>query len=132
MNEAPHSFNTLAKAVASLREACSEPVTPFIRDATIQRFEYTFEQVWKIVQRVLKTQTTASVLFAKDSFREAARLGLIDRAEPWFEFLKARNLTSHTYNESTANEAYQVAKSFLPEVEKLLGSLERISDGSLA
>lgn len=82
------------------------------------------------MQRVLKTQTTASVMFAKDSFREAARVGLIDQAEPWFELLKARNLTSHTYNESTANETYQVAKRFLPEVEKLLRSLERISHGS--
>lgn len=124
----PHSFDSLSKAVLSLREACEQPYSAFIRDATIQRFECTFELAWKSIQRLLKANTTTNVLFAKDLFREAARTGIIEQAEPWFEFLKARNLTSHTYNESTAIEAYRVAKSFLPEAEKLVLTLLKLSD----
>lgn len=44
---------------------------------------------------------------------------VIDHVEKWIEFLNARNLTSHTYNESTANEVYAIAKDFLAYAKKL-------------
>jgi nucleotidyltransferase substrate binding protein (TIGR01987 family) len=118
------TLTPLTKAIASLEDALSQPFNPYTRDASIQRFEYTFELAWKLLQRYLKTYTTADVLSVKDLFREAARLELIDAAEPWFEFLAARNLTSHTSNENTANETYSVAVTFLPAVKELLNSLE--------
>lgn len=35
--------------------------------------------------------------------------GLIDQLDVWFEVHEARNLTSHTYNQKTAEEVYQIA-----------------------
>ncbi len=38
---------------------------------------------------------------------------MIDDVESWFEFHKARNMTSHIYKESVAEETYEIAIKFL-------------------
>ncbi len=43
----------------------------------------------------------------------------------WFEYHEARNLTLYTYNESTAEETYAIAKNFAEDSEKLLHNLMR-------
>ena len=40
----------LEQAVRTLREAIQQPLTDFMRDAVIQRFEYVFELSWKTTQ----------------------------------------------------------------------------------
>ena len=42
------------RALRSLQEALREPKTPMNRDASIQRFEYTFETAWKAAQLYLR------------------------------------------------------------------------------
>ena len=45
------------KALATLQEALAETnPTVIVRDAAIQRFEYTFEAVWKTGQEFLRRQ----------------------------------------------------------------------------
>ena len=121
--EQPLILDPLKKAVASLRDALSQPKNPYTRDATIQRFEYTFELAWKLTRRRL-AQSGVEAFNLKELFRAAARQGLVDEVEPWFAYLKGRNLTSHTYNENTAEEVYLLAKAFLPDAERLLARLE--------
>ena len=43
------------QALRTFREALSAPLTPMNRDASIQRFEYTHEAVWKAAQLYLRT-----------------------------------------------------------------------------
>jgi nucleotidyltransferase substrate binding protein (TIGR01987 family) len=114
----------LEKALASLQQALAQPKNEFTRDATIQRFEYTFELCWKMLKRHLKQEAGSTEYALKDVFREAARLGLINKVESWFDYLEARNLTSHTYNEETAETTYNVAKQFAPDAVSLLEKLE--------
>ncbi len=64
----------------------------------------------------------------KNVLREAAKLGIIDNPEKWFEFLENRNLTVHTYKEDVAQKVYQSAKEFIPYVEKLLISVKDYFD----
>jgi nucleotidyltransferase substrate binding protein (TIGR01987 family) len=121
-----HSDNTLLnlapliKAVDSLRDALSQSKNPYTRDATIQRFEYTFELCWKMLRRYMAMQSAIDHFNLKDLFREAGRQGIIASVEDWFAYLKGRNLTSHTYNEETAEETYQLAAAFLPDAQALL------------
>ncbi len=61
----------------------------------------------------------------KDLFRQAGRQGIIANVESWFAYLKGRNLTSHTYNEKTAEETYQLAAAFLDDVQALLDELRK-------
>lgn len=117
----------LQKATASLASAIAQPKNEFIRDAVIQRFEYTYELAWKFIKRDLSEDVGSEAingLNRKDLFRIAADKGLINDPLPWFTYHKARNETSHTYNEKTAEETYIVALQFVKDAQYLLNKLE--------
>jgi nucleotidyltransferase substrate binding protein (TIGR01987 family) len=118
-------LSPLKKAITALQIAINQPKNEFTRDATIQRFEYTFELAWKMLKRHLTKEAGLEEYSLKNLFREAGRLGLIENTDNWFSYLEARNLTSHTYNEETAEETYRVAKNFAPDALKLLNQLEK-------
>lgn len=125
MNTNPEKLDlsSLEKAIESLDDILKQPVNPYIRDGVIQRFKYTIELCWKFLQRQLKS-LGVSVGNPKDAFREARKSGLIDDPAPWFEFLRYRNLTSHTYNGDVASEVHAVATTFPPFAKKVLASLK--------
>jgi nucleotidyltransferase substrate binding protein (TIGR01987 family) len=60
----------------------------------------------------------------KEIFRESAKIKLIKNPENWFEYHKARNLTSHTYNEETAEETFKYAQQFIHDAKYFLSSLK--------
>ena len=118
------SILPLKKAALSLEKALSQTKNEFTRDATIQRFEYTFELAWKTLKRYIESNTKISEFNLKNLFREAGKQGLITSVEKWFHYLVIRNQTSHTYDERVAEETYLVAQAFLVDLNKLIYSLE--------
>ena len=119
-------FSTLEKAIDSFEKALARPKDEFIRDSVIQRFEYTYELAWKMLKRHLaRDEGSENVdhLHRKDLFRLAGEKGIIEDVDAWFEFHEARNQTTHTYNEDTAEEVYKKARLFLPHVGRLLEEL---------
>jgi len=114
------------KALESLTKILKEKKSDIVRDATIQRFEYTFELSWKLLRRYLESEQNTIEASIKNVFREAGKLGLIDNVENWFEYLEARNLTSHTYNESTAEGVFQAAARFEKSARFLKKRLEKL------
>lgn len=112
----------LKKANQRLKEAGSLKATMINKDATIQRFEFTFELSWKTIQEYIKDQGS-DCKSPKSCIREGARLEIINNPEDWFEFLKARNLIAHTYNEKLANKVYRKALKFPQEIDYLLKNL---------
>ena len=54
-----------------------KPADDIVRDAVIQRFEYTFELAWKNLKRVLEEEYGRRELTIRDMFREGAALGLL-------------------------------------------------------
>ena len=114
------------KALDSLTKVLKEKKNDIVCDATIHRFEYTFELSWKLLKRYFESQNNTIEVNIKNLFREAGKLGLVDSVENWFEYLSARNLTSHTYNESTAEEVYQVAIRFERSARFLKERIEKI------
>lgn len=114
------------RALKSLSEALKEQKNALIRDATIQRFEYTFELSWKLLRRYFKLNNNLDLFNVKDIFREAGKQGLIEKVEKWFEYLEARNLTSHTYDENIAEKVYEKAKEFEQGALLLLSQVKKI------
>jgi nucleotidyltransferase substrate binding protein (TIGR01987 family) len=112
----------LKKALARLEEAQALPRNQISQDATIQRFEFTFELFWKVIKIFLaeKGKETNS---PKDAFRVAADLGLIVDPQPYFDYLKARNLSSHTYSEDQASQVYDQIKNFPSAVKVVLQNI---------
>ena len=113
----------LTKANQRLKEASGLEPTRIHKDATIQRFEFTFELAWKTIQEYIRDQGF-DCKSPKSCFRTAAEVGLIKNIEIWFEYLKARNLIAHTYNEKLSNEVYSEAIKFGAEVDNLLKAFE--------
>lgn len=70
----------------------------------IQAFEFTHELSWNLLKDYLIFQGNSSITGSRDATREAFRLGLISDGENWMEMIKSRNQSSHTYNESIAEE----------------------------
>ena len=92
------------KALARLHEVLAQPENEFIRDATIQRFEFTFEAAWKTMYRWLRARGVDLDEDAYSTIPEAFKRRLITDEKRWGDMRKYRNLTSHTYNQPLAIE----------------------------
>ena len=102
-----------------------------IMAGVIQNFEFTYELCWKFMKRWLEeniSYETVDGITRKELFRIAAENKLIDDVTLWFEFHKARNKTSHIYDEDIAEMVYETAKKFFPETKLLLSRLEAKND----
>ena len=92
------------RALTRLHEVLAQPENEFIRDATIQRFEFTFETAWRAMYRWLRTRGVDADEDACSTIPEAFKRRLITDAKRWGDMRKYRNLTSHTYHEPLAIE----------------------------
>lgn len=78
-------------------------------DATIQRFEFTFELAWKLMKAVLEYKGIEATS-PRSSIREAWKQHIIGDAEKWLDMQVKRNLSSLTYNEEAAQDIYRHIK----------------------
>jgi len=88
-------------------------------DATIQRFEFTFELAWKFLKDYF-AERGLQLNYPKEIIMEAFAVGLIDDEATWITMLADRNLTTHTYDEKLANEIYMRIRKYVPQLRKLL------------
>lgn len=93
-----------------------------LRDSCIQRFEFCVELSWKISLKLLGLPPSAP----NPAIREMAQNGLIDDPKLWFDFLEARNKSSHTYDEDIAQEVFAQTKKIGAEMDKLLARLNQL------
>jgi len=92
------------------------------RDATIQRFEFSFELCWKLMKSV--NRFLGSECFSpRDCVRLATQNELLENPEKWFDYLEKRNLVSHTYSESSAIEVYNTIPSFERSARELISKV---------
>ena len=129
-------LSSLEKAHESLKEILirysKESKDNAIRDAVIQRFEYTYSLSLKMIRRYLEISLDEP--FSVDGvdfnnlIRKSNEIGLLlNDLEKWTTYRNARNLTSHTYDETVAMKVVDVVPDFEKEVSFLLNTLkERI------
>ena len=130
-------LTALEKALASLgkaiRRSASVPADEEVRDAVIQRFEYTYELCWRMIKRRVEMDAPVPAEIDAMSFnalmREAGERGMTQDVSRWFVYREQRNITSHTYDAAKAQSVYQTALQFLPDAQALLQELLRRNDG---
>lgn len=122
MTKQASQLQNLQTAAKRLQEALEYEKNDMVRDAVIQRFEFTFELTWKIMSSILR-KNGMEFRGIKTVFRDAARVGLLDDVELWFSYLDARNLTTHTYDLEVAEKVYQQAKAFSQTLQTVLPKL---------
>jgi nucleotidyltransferase substrate binding protein (TIGR01987 family) len=114
------ALSTLSKAVneASYNE--------YVRDATIQRFEYTYETAWKAIKATLSYQGV-ELRHPREIFSEAFSSGWIKDPDLWDAMIEDRNLTTHTYKERTAEAVYEaICTRYFPALSSLNHSLTEV------
>ncbi len=118
------ALDHFARALARLHDVLAQPESEFMRDAAIQRFEFTFETAWKAMYRWLRARDVDLDEDAYSTIPEAFKRRLIVDEKRWGDMRKYRNLTSHTYNEPLAIEvAAFVRAEAMPALDALLLAL---------
>ncbi len=100
-----------AKTLARLHEALAENETAIVRDALIQRFEFTYELGWKCMSYWLRAQGEQVPEIVRQVLQAAFRAGLIKDVALWERIKDYRNQTSHTYDEKNAIEVASFIRS---------------------
>lgn len=100
-------FQNYSKALHTLRRAVElaeqRPLSELEQQGLIQGFEFTHELAWNVLKDYLEEQGYVGIIGSKNATREAFKNGIIDDGPVWMDMIKARNLTSHTYNEEVAD-----------------------------
>lgn len=114
-------------ALDTLSRAINEPdFNEYVRDATIQRFEYTYETAWKVIKSTLSYQGV-ELRHPREIFAEAFSSGWIRNPECWEAMIEDRNLTTHTYKERTAEAVYKaICIVYYPELQFLYQSITEV------
>ncbi len=100
-------FNHFKNAFTQIEEAVElaqqRPLSKLEGQGLIQAFEYTHELAWNTLKDLLQSRGVRNLYGSKDATREAFKVGLLKNGQTWMDMVRDRNLTSHTYNEETAN-----------------------------
>jgi nucleotidyltransferase substrate binding protein (TIGR01987 family) len=68
----------------------------------------------------LDYQGITGIVGSRDACREAFKRGLVAEGDVWMDMIRARNLSSHTYNQSTAQALLDnVVRQFFPAFQHL-------------
>lgn len=94
----------------------------------IQGFEFTHELAWNVLKDYLEAQGFVGLIGSKNASREAFKNGLIADGEAWMGMIKARNLTSHTYNTELAESIVQdILQHFYPAFSAMAETFTELS-----
>jgi nucleotidyltransferase substrate binding protein (TIGR01987 family) len=130
-------LSALEKALASLERALQRshglPADEELRDACIQRFEYSFELAWKMLKRRLELDVPSTdavdALSYRAMIRVAAERGLLADPQVWFDYRDQRNRTTHTYDLVVAQQVYACINDFKRDADALLAALHTAGAG---
>ena len=117
-------FDNFVRAYTELQDiqtlAASRPLSRLEKQGAIQCFGYTHELAWNVLKDYLEYQGHVGLIGSRDSVREAFKRGLLRDGEVWMAMIKARNTTSHAYDQKTADTIYtQILSTFYPAFRQL-------------
>lgn len=119
-----YNFNKAFKQLERFNEV--ESLNEMEQQGLIKAFEYTFELAWKTLQDLLKVKGYIEIVGPRPVIEQSFQDGYISDGNGWMRMHKSRNLTSHTYDEQTAeeiienirNEYYDLLRDLILRLEK--------------
>lgn len=106
------AFQTLVEAV---KLAATRELSRLEQQGLIQGFEFTHELAWNVLKDYLEEKGISGLIGSRDATRSAFKNGLIEDGETWMAMIAARNRSSHTYNQETAEAiAEEILQRFYP------------------
>ncbi|MGM0622013.1 MAG: nucleotidyltransferase substrate binding protein [Bacteroidota bacterium] len=96
----------------------------------IKAFEYTYELSWKTLQDLLKEKGYTDIAGPRPVIEQSFQDGYITDGKGWMQMHQSRNLTSHTYDEDTAEEIIEeIRNRYFDLLKKLIIRLYEERDG---
>jgi nucleotidyltransferase substrate binding protein (TIGR01987 family) len=126
-------FNNYLRAFQTLRRAV-EPagqrdLTELEQQGLVQGFEFTHELAWNVLKDYLEEKGISGIIGSKNATRGAFKNGLIEDGKAWMDMVKARNLSSHTYNPEIAEEIVEnILTRFYPAFEQMFRKFNGLAD----
>ncbi len=123
------SLYKLKEAYQRLEEGAAAAHTELDQDGVIQRFEFTFELLWKSLKIFFEDVGQGlEARSPKDCLRAAFRYGFIqaDEEKIYLQMLEDRNISSHVYDKGQASVIFEhIRKAYLPAIKTLIARLEK-------
>lgn len=126
MEKIQERFELAQKALNKLHELVSKTeLNDVERDALIQRFEFSFEILWKCAKEYLYTEEGIDAASPKKVIRYCRELGILDEEQTVqaLQMADDRNLTTHTYDESFAKAVVERIREYDPLLQTWLEKL---------
>ena len=124
LEELCYSISQLQKASERLRDALEVEDSELKVDASIQRFEFTFELAWKTLKRALLYEGRICKS-PRECLKAGFQLGLISEENVWLDMLDDRNAMSHIYSEEQAKKIYEKIPDYYAVFLNLLTELQK-------
>ena len=94
-------------------------------EGLVQRFEYTFELAWKVMQDLLVYKGYEFMQGPNGTMKMAFEDGLISNLDGWRKMAKSRNTLSHVYDEA---EVIPIVRLIYSDYAPLLKQLDNTLD----
>ena len=119
------NLKSFEKALLQLGGALEESESPIVRDACLQRFEFSYELLWKTLKIFLEEIHGVRAVSPRQVFKEAFAISIIDEELTFVEMIESRNTLSHTYNEEQATKIYVKCGGYLKAMKNVLAQLNK-------
>ena len=122
-----NALQRLEEAVEKTKENVGKKEYSFFRDSTIQRFEFTLEIAWKSIKQFLLEHDGLECRSPKACLREFFSTGYLDETQVslFLQMVDDRNLATHTYHESLADEIFSHVEVYLGLLWDVYGKMEK-------
>lgn len=122
------AFENLKIIIEAYEKEKDKIIKDGLRDSIIQRFEFVTELSWKLMKKYLDENLVLEVYSPRSVIKESYKQDLIENGELWLDILEDRNLTSHTYDENTANRIKNnIVNKYVLEFEKFIKRIKEVS-----
>jgi len=138
-------ISSLEKAIEQLETSLNYLASPLaqndggiakqFRAAAIQAFEFTYELSHKMLKRYLEDTDPSPETIDELDFQGLVRTGferglLLHSWNEWRAYRKARGTTSHSYDETSAEEVLKQIPEFLDEAKFLRDAINKRQEGA--
>jgi len=128
-------FENYVKALQTLSDAvelAQKRVLSMLEEqGVIQSFEFTHELAWNVLKDYLEYQGVRDIVGSRGAVREAFKNGLLEDGETWMTMIQDRNLSSHTYDQGTAQDIIKrILEEHHPAFLKMANKFKKLYEES--
>ncbi|MCD6311454.1 MAG: nucleotidyltransferase substrate binding protein [Elusimicrobia bacterium] len=122
--EIKFSLKKLKDAFSRLEESAEIASSELEKDGVIQRFEFTFELLWKALKIFLEKEGIICKT-PRECLKQAFKINWINDEKTFLNMLEDRNETSHIYDKATAEKIFgRIKGKYVGAIEKVVEKLE--------